>query len=783
MKKSLIFFLFLIVPSALFSQEINNKVNNCNFILHELNSEKANYPKIEQIDVKINKSKNWTVNSLRIATGNFRFIPSKYKKRFNSTLLVNFKNNLNCKYKAAVRFSGDQKDHIDLNLKENFINQSIDVSLKDGHINGIVKFKLLLKRTRGKDEILITEIFRELGYLSPRTSLVNVKINNVHSEMIFQEKSRKELLENNFRREGPLLEGDERLTWLLSQKVPLDHRSNREAGLLNLAKTGFKSILAKQLNSRLILRNDNLKLMSYNSLSNLNLVYLKYTNDFEKDTRYLESYRYYTLENELLGFTKKNNVIFLDIYNLLVMASSDGHSLAPNNRQFYWNAVKNFFEPISYDGNFDVFKSSNLLIKPTSIYFLESWNNLNLALNNIDIEKLNKTVNQKGILESVNETQKKIEKLKNNLKEIKIKYLNERNVKKVSTVSKEEIDIESYNWEELVNNIKKIKKEALFVKQDDNNSFSVCENLNNCKKVELSDIEIAELLDGDLTVNKHIYQFLGKNINKKELIDDFKYNIFKFQNSRLYFSDGITFNFNSDNDNLNIYQNKPSGRAFFLGGSIENVQINFFGYKNDNFNPKNNFISNNINGLTGCLSFINLAVKNISLKAKDSICEDGVNLINTSGTFENIDIINSFSDAFDADFSKVIIYNLNIYNAKNDCADFSYGEYRLIASNFYNCGDKSLSVGEKSNLTVDTINIKNSNIGIASKDSSIVSFSNGDFMKVNYCLAAYNKKQEFFGGLIKFKKLECVDYKNYYEIDTSSKIIKNGKDLKSGIKG
>ena len=188
MKKSLIFFLFLIVPSALFSQEINNKVNNCNFIIHELDSEKANYPKIEQIDVKINKSKNWTVNSLRIATGNFRFIPSKYKKRFNATLLVNFKNNLNCKYKAAVRFSGDQKDHIDLNLKENFINQSIDVSLKDGHINGIVKFKLLLKRTRGKDEILITEIFRELGYLSPRTSLVNVKINNVHSEMIFQEK-------------------------------------------------------------------------------------------------------------------------------------------------------------------------------------------------------------------------------------------------------------------------------------------------------------------------------------------------------------------------------------------------------------------------------------------------------------------------------------------------------------------------------------------------------------------------------------------------------------------
>ena len=58
MKKSLIFFFFLIVPSVLSSQEINNKVNNCNFIIHELDSEKANYPKIEQIDV----DENWTAN-------------------------------------------------------------------------------------------------------------------------------------------------------------------------------------------------------------------------------------------------------------------------------------------------------------------------------------------------------------------------------------------------------------------------------------------------------------------------------------------------------------------------------------------------------------------------------------------------------------------------------------------------------------------------------------------------------------------------------------------------
>ena len=85
--------------------------------------------------------------------------------------------------------------------------------------------------------------------------------------MLFQEKNRKELLERNNRREAPILEGDERFVWLLSQQVPLDQRSNYSAGLLPLIKTGFKSMLAKQKNSHLILRNENLEMMS--SLKNL----------------------------------------------------------------------------------------------------------------------------------------------------------------------------------------------------------------------------------------------------------------------------------------------------------------------------------------------------------------------------------------------------------------------------------------------------------------------------------------------------------------------------------
>ena len=200
--------------------------------------------------------------------------------------------------------------------------------------------------------------------------------------MIFQEKNRKELLELNKRRETVLLEGDERFIFLKSQNIPLDNKSNHAAGLVPLLKDGFRIMLAKQKNSNLILRNESLEHMSINALTNLNKIYLKYSNNFDRNSNYLESYRFYTLDNELLGFNNKKNTLFLDVYNLIVMASSDGHSLMPSNRQFYWNSFNHFFEPVSYDGNFKIFNNANHLIEPLSNNFNASFDEFYRLLEN-----------------------------------------------------------------------------------------------------------------------------------------------------------------------------------------------------------------------------------------------------------------------------------------------------------------------------------------------------------------------------------------------------------------
>ena len=116
---------------------------------------------------------------------------------------------------------------------------------------------------------------------------------------------------------------------------------------------------------------------------------------------------------------------------------------------------------------------------------------------------------------------------------------------------------------------------------------------------------------------------------------------------------------------------------------------------------------------------------------------------------------NSVKDCLDIDFSEIEIGDINISSAKNDCADFSAGNYKINKLNLSNCGDKALSVGEESYIQLKEINVTNSNIGIASKDSSVTKLDNGYFSNLKTCVAAYNKKQEFFGGLLEAKNLEC----------------------------
>ena len=87
----------------------------------------------------------------------------------------------------------------------------------------------------------------------------------------------------------------------------------------------------------------------------------------------------------------------------------------------------------------------------------------------------------------------------------------------------------------------------------------------------------------------------------------------------------------------------------------------------------------------------------------------------------------------------------------------------------------SISVGEKSKMFISNIEVNDSEIGIASKDSSLTKLKEAKFQNVKTCLAAYNKKKEFYGGIIKVEKMNCENYVKRLDFDKSSIIKEVGR--------
>tara|TARA_B100000767_G_scaffold114063_1_gene108859 strand:- start:840 stop:3185 length:2346 start_codon:yes stop_codon:yes gene_type:complete len=747
----------------------------------DVNQVKNNHT-IQEIKIKVFKFKKFQKNNIKILIGNSKIISPKLKKRFKAKIIVKFNDNKLCEFLGTVRQNGDLKDHI--KLKENSVVQSLDVKLTTGNINGIVKFKLFLEGTRGnsKEEIIFAEILRSFNYLVPRTSLVSVDNNGIKSEMLFQEKVSKEFLEFNNRREGPILEGDEKYMMSFMSKIP----SGQTSAHIQVGKAlerGTQIQLAKQTNSNWAMKGFNHLQISLNALTKLNKIYLLYLSSYNNEIN-KKLFINYSLNNNLLSLGNKDKERELDLYNLLIFSAGAQHSLYTHNRKFYWNSLENYFEPIYYDGGMSLLDPFTDYWSP---YNEDIPNTLDLLIKNLrKIDK--KLLNQKIKINRVNINEKRLSKiidqLINNANKLKL-IVNEKKQEQVNYNYNLKLTNNMWNnyfasVKENGQNIKYIFTKNSQNKKISNKKFYLLEpcnkNLNDCITEDLKNFDLnnkkylKDLIESKLNIENYDYQFIGVNFNT-ELINESKlrFKNVRLSNTHFYFEDGIEIEMKDKI--LNIYQNKKGSRSFFKGGSLKNIKINYYGFKDDNSKKEPINYPIDLKNLTGCLSLINMNLENVEFFAINSTCEDSINMINVHGVIDDVHIVNSFSDGLDLDFSKLEIKNLNINSAKNDCLDVSSGKYEFGNINFSQCGDKGFSVGEKSNAKVNNLIIKDSSIGVASKDSSTTNINNAKIYDSKICLSAYNKKQEFAGGTLIVNNFQCNNYEYKFNQDLFSKII------------
>ena len=764
--------IILIIVNFLFSNNVHSAIEPfCDENLNQNEISLIYSTKPSKINIKILDYKLWSINNLQILSDRRGYpygdiILEKNKKRFKSKIEVIFPNNIKCKFNSIIRQSGDWKDHI--NMSRGNVVQSVDVKLIEGNINGITKFKLLIPNTRKnpEQELLFTKILTSLNILAPRTFFVNVNLNNLNTRMLFQEKINKEMLEFNKRVEGPILEGDERYMWSY-------WKQNNKYG-----NAAIKNQLAKQTNSKWSVKSKNHLIIANEALTNLNMIYLNFINKIKYPKSVNSSH--YDLDNFLLGNKKKEMISNLESFDLLMYSVGATHGLSPHNRKFYWSSIKNSFEPIYYDGDISIFDA----IKNFQSHFNNN-SNLSRKLSSSDIKKIKlkflnldrsilfKELKNSGSKLSNFEFNKLLKKIELNIDEIyKLNNLAS------SSKNKPASDI----FSNYVKNLSQTKTDYNKIKVvfKNKNDFLVCnlnQNLNfdlsnQCKITKFNNKETRDLLEGNLIKNKDIFQYVGEisiigNFIKSEevtKINSKEFNFLKIDNSKFFYKKGIKINYLKDKKILNIYQDEPESRAYFLDGKIKDLEINFYGYerKLNEINNLTNFPFDQ-NQLTGCLTFLNTSLDNVKIYAEAGNCEDTLNLIKSSGEINTIFVKEALQDGLDVDFSNLIINNIFINDAGNDCADFSWGNYKIIEAKVEKCVDKGFSVGEKSEAYIEKLDISKTHIGISSKDGSVTNLDDAIIKSTQICLEVKRKKQEFYGGIINIKKYNCEKNNIYTE--------------------
>ena len=211
---------------------------------------------------------------------------------------------------------------------------------------------------------------------------------------------------------------------------------------------------------------------------------------------------------------------------------------------------------------------------------------------------------------------------------------------------------------------------------------------------------------------------------------------------------------------------------------------------NNSFDAKyldfKNLKAPNLKGFTlyGGVNAINSKVNFADITFYNSLSEDALNLINSKSELSNVNFLNSKSDALDIDSGLSKIHSINCDNIGNDCLDFSNSSVLIDRIKANNIFDKSVSIGEKSNVKINFLNIKNSEIGIAVKDNSISEVKNFVIENSTLPVAVFVKKQEYGPAKLIIDSIKLNKSNEVFLVDKKSFLQISGKKIegrKSGM--
>jgi hypothetical protein len=192
----------------------------------------------------------------------------------------------------------------------------------------------------------------------------------------------------------------------------------------------------------------------------------------------------------------------------------------------------------------------------------------------------------------------------------------------------------------------------------------------------------------------------------------------------------------------------------------------------------------NANGwaLTGGVNFYKSDVEITGCRFENSLGEDALNIIHSQFMIRDSLIKGTASDAFDADFSTGSVIDSRFVDVGKagggDAVDVSGSVISVTDSSFVDVSDKALSVGERSEMTADNIEMRNVGTAGAAKDGSVLTLNNARINGAGFAgLTAYIKKPEYGPATIVATNIAITAAATPVLVQTGSEVTLDGERM------
>jgi len=724
------------------------------------------------LEINLDNHRSWVTNAfeawLESGVGEAGAITDQFKDNYGASIAWTYRDGRRCTDRAQIRLHGDWGDHLRPGPKG--FETSLDVRLQSGHIAGIVHFKLFVPETRhGDNEVFATALASEVGLLSPRTFFVEADVNGMGTRYLLQEKFRNEFLEQNQILESPIFQGDERfgLGWT-KHKDSEDVQANDSLfWMYRLSNPHFAELgpIARAITEE--------------GLSRLNQASAQATGGIQATRQVAATAGTARISGILgeidlpiLGDSTGNTANEVMKYTALLLAIGDDgtgffHGLARHNQRFVYDPWLGTVRPIYYDGNISLLDNNpdsldqirirvkNLIgyNEPVTLFapaIAKAADALRQDLAAIDLQSFSTRLSGKGVEIDDRDLQELIE----------AGGVIDRRLKKIASSASQAIS--DHLVAELFSGLHDQSISLVFGSHPAGRFTACVLGTGECRPLSLSPAEQVSLLRGRLSVDEVDYLFIGNSYSSYQdgrLQPDWLAKGWRHQAlvgpTTLSTNQAFDIRIDPTRRILELVASRPEARAVIWNGTLDGWTVVFEGADLSNQTDRTDTERYDHRGITGCLTFRDIQLLDVSAVSRRGDCEDGIHFLRATGNLALIDVSDATSDAVDMDFSELSVTDLVVTRAGNDCLDVSAGTYTVSTARLRACADKGISVGEAARSEFGVLLVADAAVGIASKDSAFSRVRQAVFEDVDVCGTVYRKKQAFDGGNLVLEQSTC----------------------------